>query len=156
MNQKEEMFQPESQRSLVEKIPVEEKRKTSAISIVNDSKQENKSEAALEEESKSSPSIGIEGATANITQNRPSPRLKSDLIKDEKQQSKESSETSDTLQSAQEAPFVPKDCEPISKISETSKHEKLTIEAKGNIEQKYTSVRIKKVPTENVVFTSQV
>ena len=143
------------QRSLVEKIPVEEKRKISAISTVDDSKQENKSEAALEEESKSSPSIGIEGATANITQNRPSPRLKSDLIKDEKQQSKESSGTSDTLQSAQKAPFVPKDCKPISKISETSKHEKLTIEEKGNLEQKYTSVRIEKVPTENVVFTAK-
>ena len=149
-----------TQRSLFEKIPVEEKRKISAISTVDDSKvteQENKSEAALEKESKSSPSIGIEGATANITQNRPSPRLKSDLIKNEneKQQSKESSGTSDTFQSAQEAPFVPKDCEPISKISETSKHEKLTIEAKGNLEQKYTSVRIEKVPTENVVFTAK-
>ena len=141
---------------LVEKIPVEEKRKTCAISTVNDdSKQENKSETALEEDSKSSPSLGIEGAAANIAQSRPSPRLKSDLIKDEKQQSKESSGASRELQSAQEVPSVPKDCEPISKITETSKHEKLTIEPSGNLEQKYTSVRIEKVPTENVVFTTK-
>ena len=142
---------------LVEKIPAEEKRKTSAISTVNDKcgKQQNESETALEEESKSSPFLGIEGATANIAQSQPSPRLKSDLIKDEKQESKESSGTSRELQSTQEVPFVRKDCELISRITETSKHEKLTIEQSGNLEQKYTSVRIEKVPTENVVFTAK-
>ena len=134
--------------------PAEEELKSSEISTVDNSKQENKSGAALND-SQSSPKIRIVEATANTTQNEPIPEPRNDLIKEEGQQ-KESSASSEKSQPAQEVPFVAGHHGPISKTIKTSQHEKLTVEEKsGNLEQKYTSVSIEKVPTENLVFKAK-
>ena len=140
--------------SSIEKVPTEEERKPSAISTLNNSKQENKSDAALKNCSQSSPAICIVNATANNTQNQPSPEPRNDIIKDEEEY-KEHSATSDKSHSAQEVPFVTDPRESISKITDTSQHQKLTIEHGKNLEQKYTSVSIEKAPTENLVLTAK-
>ena len=146
-----------AQQSSNTMAPVEEKLKSSAISTVDNSKQENESGAALERDSQSSPQIRIvDDVTANKTQNLPLPEPRNDLIKDKyKGEQKENSVSSDKLQASPEVPFVIGHREVISKISETSQHERLTIEESRNLEQKYTSVSIVKAPTENLVFTGK-